>query len=227
MFILVAFVRPVVLTSIQLTYFSYLDAQDSVLFRLADATLMPLMKDRTGENVVLFDRERFTMQTVSIVGVFLTFGVVLPPLAIVTAAALYSHTYFSQFIVGHYIVTIPDQIVRNFYAVSLGGECSGVAALLRYSMRVMVPFCLLFYSMFVFDIAGDDLGWRKAIWAPASMLLLPICVYGVYCCCKCWRRSEVKKSVAADAPVDAVDDTRHSGLNRKLLAASYEMRDSV
>ena len=39
---------------------------------------------------------------------------------------------------------------------------------------LIVPFSAFFYGFFVFDIYGDAVGYKKALWAPALLVVWPL-----------------------------------------------------
>ncbi len=40
----------------------------------------------------------------------------------------------------------------------------------------------VFYSLFLFDIFGDDVGWLGAFWAPLTLTLVSVTLYVFYHC---------------------------------------------
>ncbi len=56
-------------------------------------------------------------------------------------------------------------------------DVSRVSACFVNSLWIVVPFVWMFNSMVLFDIFGDSLGWKKAIWAPLSLLFMLFVVF--------------------------------------------------
>eukprot|EP01034_Spumella_vulgaris_P035570 gene35570-43857_t len=43
-----------------------------------------------------------------------------------------------------------------------------------WTVKLLAP---LFYSLFLFDIIGDEVGWKAAIWAPLTLICIAIAAY--------------------------------------------------
>jgi ascorbate-specific PTS system EIIC-type component UlaA len=63
---------------------------------------------------------------------------------------------------------------------SLKHDCSGARAMFFKSVWITAPFVVLFYCFLLFDILGDAVGWRQAVWLPASVGILLVVVWIVF-----------------------------------------------
>eukprot|EP01034_Spumella_vulgaris_P030892 gene30892-38179_t len=53
-------------------------------------------------------------------------------------------------------------------------DCGGARAMFLKSLWIAAPFALLFYCFLLFDILGDTLGYKRAIWLPISIICVPV-----------------------------------------------------
>ena len=91
--------------------------------------------------------------------IMMTFGVMFPPLSIVIAIAICIDTYCTQYMVANQWMGL-DGDVPNLHGTSV------------HFLGILVA---LFYAFLIYDIAGDVQGAVQAIWAPAAVLVIPMC----------------------------------------------------
>jgi hypothetical protein len=87
--------------------------------------------------------------------------------------------------------------------------------MLNHSLWIVVLLAAVFYSLFLFDIIGDESGWRKAIWAPASLSAATTVVYLLFICFELYSRrggasNSVLHSVKTPAGADDAAFSRSS-----------------
>jgi Leucine-rich repeat (LRR) protein len=122
--------------------------------------------------VRFFDKDRFIMRMNSILCVFITFGVIFPPLAALELFSLFSITYSEQVFIGR-LYTKAAQLKLYHYQQVLERECKGTFESLFQTIWLLLPLASCFYGFFLFDIYGDDVGLR-ALWLCVFMALMPV-----------------------------------------------------
>jgi hypothetical protein len=108
-----------------------------------------------------------------------TFGAVLPPLAVVGTVTLYSFTYYTQLMIGRFVSRLTAANRAQFTEV-INRDCESAANMFMSSVWIVVPFAAIFYALLLLDTLGDDVGWRAALWAPILTLIMPVVTWGVY-----------------------------------------------
>ncbi len=71
-----------------------------------------------GQKKRLFSKELFVLRMISSFSLFLTFGVVFPPLAIVACIAMFTHTVGTQLILGRFVVLLRDEIEKEMAVIN-------------------------------------------------------------------------------------------------------------
>lgn len=183
MFIMVAFLKPLALMLMVKIYATI--PKQSLLYVIIDNTIYNLMKPATENqlktNMKLFHTERFVLRTVGKIAVFVTFGVVFPPLAAVLCVAFFTETYLNLIIIGRFLGEIKDPLLYVRFKERLSHECQDCMDLLLVPLvRLVVPFAALFYGLFVFDTYGDTCGFKAAIWAPVLLVSSPFFLWCGY-----------------------------------------------
>ena len=121
----------------------------------------------------------------------LTYGVMFPPLALLICIMIWIETYTMQFRVYEDLVTAEGSVPE------LGDS----------SLLVLLITATLFYTPFLFDIAGDELGMSVAIWPAIIMLFMPILIISARRLlrpCKCTSRIRVFTSIGMTHKADSI-----------------------
>lgn len=114
------------------------------------------------------------------VSVLLTFGAIFPPVALAMAVSTTAVVYISIRNMQTFVRAAVD--VGQFeYVDVVNGECAGVGARsqLIVAARIVICFCCLFYTLFLFDTLGDAQGFGAAVWVLVVVPCAPFVVYGV------------------------------------------------
>lgn len=129
----------------------------------------------------IFNQNLFIVQCISNFAVLLTFGVVIPPVAVIGCVAIISHTLYIQLLIGRFIAVTqekyyeeqPRNNVTMTVLMQLESECTGSMEKFASAVWIIDPFAAGFYAMLLFDILGSGVGWQKALWMPFVILSLP------------------------------------------------------
>lgn len=196
MFLMVAFVKPVMLYLLIKGH--AMTSTGSLVHKLIDSTIYNLLRPANVSALksknLLFHKERFVLRTVGKIAVFVTFGVVFPPLAVVLCAAFNSESYLNLLIIGRFLVEIEDENIRKQFHERLSGECAKCIDLLLVPLvRLVVPFAALFYGFFVFDIYGDEVGFKRAVWTLVLLMVTPVFLWACYALNGLIRRTNQRK----------------------------------
>ena len=158
--------------------------QISVNPTFAHALLNVTVRVLPTDKVAIFDARRTSTILVGDLAIFLTFGVIYPPLAIVVAISVVLSTYNIQTVLGRFLVlvaplmvvvpnapSIERSSVANAYREQLilfietiQEETRKVGSLFVLSMAPITVLATIFWSFFLFDILGGKVGTRKALW---------------------------------------------------------------
>jgi hypothetical protein len=99
MFLFVAFIKPVFVIILARRYATL--SPSSKLYRLMDEVIYTLLRpNQVSPNKVILNKERLVLRIIGKLAVFLTFGVMFPPLAVVSCIALLVDTYMVQLMIG-------------------------------------------------------------------------------------------------------------------------------
>lgn len=130
--------------------------------------------------VVIYMDEVFKLFVfeLTLIGLMLTFGVVYPPLVIILFLTIVRITFYHQAKLGRYIMGVMkagayshlDLLENNLQAqpwLSTIEQCSWV----------MLTIACGFYTIFLFDILGDVVGFYRAYWVLIVIPCIPLYIY--------------------------------------------------
>ena len=109
--------------------------------------------------------------------VFITFGAIFPPLALVVCYTIYMTTYFIQLIIGRIVIISRIQIELKQFIPKINEECRNFRRLFLQSIPSISILATFFWGFFLFDILGDEVGTKKAIWILFVIGCSPILIY--------------------------------------------------
>ena len=117
---------------------------------------------------------------VSIFGLILTFGVMFPPLCVTLTVSMLATVFYFQDNVNRFIASSTQQ--HPSCAESIRAECDSVNAMqiLKDSVWLLITVSCWFYTLFLFDTLGDQVGFEGAYWVLIVMPLMPLVLYGLY-----------------------------------------------
>ena len=117
------------------------------------------------------------------VGLILTFGTIFPPLAIAFFISICCRSYFYECILGRFII---DTAKLEFYSKLDMLEDNFKVQPLQSTLKKCGWFLLYvscgFYTLFLYDILGDSVGFYKAYWVLIVMPCIPLCILGLIKC---------------------------------------------
>ena len=120
------------------------------------------------------------------VGLILTFGTIFPPLAIAFFISICCRSYFYECILGRFII---DTTKLEFYSKLDILEDNFKVQPLQSTLKKCGWFLLYvscgFYTLFLYDILGDSVGFYKAYWVLIVMPCIPLCIQ-VLIKCRTW-----------------------------------------
>jgi hypothetical protein len=114
-------------------------------------------------------------------GVLLTFGFVFPPLALVMLVSICSTVYVSRIEVGRFLTDAISDGVHKYTDI-IETECTGVGSIpkLIQNIRIIVIFACLFYTPFLFDTLGDEVGIKGCYWVMIVVPLFPLLIWSFH-----------------------------------------------
>jgi hypothetical protein len=110
--------------------------------------------------------------------ILLSFGTVFPPLAAAVCIAVITRNYIRELIITSFHDTAM-KLHKPAFVTILESECASIPPLVIFKSCgwwVMMVSCC-FYSLFLFDMLGDEIGALESYWVLIVMPLLPCVLY--------------------------------------------------
>jgi Leucine-rich repeat (LRR) protein len=129
----------------------------------------------------VFDANKFLVSQFAHLTLLLTFGVLFPPLAVCCAVAMASAVLAARLEVGRY-VSVAVAANRQDCLDAVESACAGVATprRLRTALYVVLTLSCMFYTLFLFDTLGYEVGFAGAFWVLIVVPLLPVVAWALY-----------------------------------------------
>jgi hypothetical protein len=140
----------------------------------------------------IFMARKFTTILVGDVAILLTFGSIFPPLAVVVGLSLVGNSMLSQLVIGRFLVigqNLHSSSILQKYIDVIKRETAAVGSLIALALAPITVLATLFWSFFLFDIIGDEIGATKALWV---VLVLISCFALMKCVIKCQRIQTIR-----------------------------------
>jgi len=115
---------------------------------------------------------------ITFVGLILTYGAIFPPLAITFFITICSHTYSNQVIIGRFITNVVQ--LRAYAQLNMLDNNLKVQPLLSTIEKcgwVLLYVSCSFYTLILFDILGNVVGFYQAYWVLIVMPCIPVFIY--------------------------------------------------
>jgi hypothetical protein len=138
---------------------------------------------------VLFNKIRLTVQINSYFAILISFGALFPPLALIAGIAILSITYFEEYNIGHFLVSIRSY-GYTWYENQIEKECEDIEQSIKLTLWSTLFVSSCFYGYILFDIVGDGSGWELAM--PFTLLLAALPV-GLWMGSNCYSYWYVKR----------------------------------
>jgi hypothetical protein len=121
----------------------------------------------------LFAKLQFAVSINSYLTIFVAFGALFPPLAIIACFSVYSLTYYEELSIGWLLIQ-SRKTGYFWYEEQLEKECARIekSSNLTIWSTLFVSCCLFGYI--IFDTMGDTNGWKAALPMTVLMICLPI-----------------------------------------------------
>jgi Leucine-rich repeat (LRR) protein len=129
----------------------------------------------------VFVANKLVMSLLTYLALLLTFGALFPPLAVCCAVAMASVVLTARLEVGRY-VSAAVAVERQDCLNEVETACAGVATpqQLRLALYLVLTVSCLFYTLFLFDTLGYEVGFAGAFWVLIVVPLLPVVARALY-----------------------------------------------
>jgi len=128
-----------------------------------------------------FNARSFLVLIVNYLAVIMTFGVVFPPVAVSMAVTIISCVFFTRLEVKKFMKDAARKgAVKFIEHVDKECMCIGTSSMLIHMIMLLVTLSCWFYSLFLFDIHGDQVQFKGAYWVLLVMFFQPIFLYCIY-----------------------------------------------
>jgi Leucine-rich repeat (LRR) protein len=133
----------------------------------------------TGDPV--FDASQLVTSLLTYLALLLTSGALFPPLAVCCAVAMASVVLTARLEVGYY-VRRAIEAERQDCLDEVESACAGVATpqQLRTAQYLVLTASCWFYTLFLFDTLGYEVGFAGAFWVLIVVPLLPVFILALY-----------------------------------------------
>jgi hypothetical protein len=129
----------------------------------------------------VFEANRLVTSLLTYLALLLTFGALFPPLAVCCAVAMASVVLTSRLELGRY-VSAALAANRQDCLDEVESACAGIATphQLRMALHLLLTASCMFYTLFLFDTLGYEVGFAGALWVLIVVPLLPLVVWALY-----------------------------------------------
>jgi Leucine-rich repeat (LRR) protein len=129
----------------------------------------------------VFDANKLMMSLLTYLALLLTFGALFPPLAVCCAVAMASVVLTARLEVGRY-VSAALAADRQDCLDEVESACAGVATpqQLRMALYLVLAVSCMFYTLFLFDTLGYEVGLAGAFWVLIVVPLLPVVAWALH-----------------------------------------------
>jgi len=141
----------------------------------------------------------------TLVGLLITFGAIFPPLAVAFLLNILVSSYSHQAMIGRFVMTTKN--IENYSNLDMLEENLKVQPMLL-TIQNCAWFLLYtscgFYTLFLFDILGDSVGFYKAYWVLIVMPCIPLSIHSSYMLIEwiiAYRRRSQARRTASDAAI--------------------------
>jgi hypothetical protein len=175
------FLKPLAIILIVYLYNRCRANTSSYWFMLLDG-IMPveLSLNTERKSYVFFDASNVLAFLLTNVALLLTFGLAFPPLVPCFLLNLVSTCIITRVRLERFLTHLIDNNNLQHYLSAVDRECVGVSSphSLSTVLWLLLGFSCSFYTLFVFDTLGDDVGFDRSLWVLIVMpLLLPIYLF--------------------------------------------------
>jgi hypothetical protein len=126
----------------------------------------------------IVNRGSVVLPIISEFTVFITFGAIFPPLAIVVCYTIFITTYFIQLMIGRFLCIAKLQKELGIYITKANEECCNFRRLFLQSIPSISILASFFWGFFLFDILGDEVSSiSMSLWILFGMGVSPILIY--------------------------------------------------
>jgi hypothetical protein len=124
-----------------------------------------------------FNKKRFVVNIVNILAISLTSGIIIPPLGFVSLSCLYLYIHYNLSSIGK-MIHQKDQNEKRIILLLISNECNYLVETISYCIHIfLVPIMCFYFSIFIFDISGDDIGFKTARWSLLLLCVLPLILW--------------------------------------------------
>ena len=112
-------------------------------------------------------------------GAVMTFGVVFPPIAFATSVSITALIYQTRYELQRF-TTMVSCTNKLEYLDIINAECAevGTSKQLLFAVKIIICYSCAFYTLFLFDCLGDEVGFNASAWVLIVVPLAPYVLFG-------------------------------------------------
>jgi Leucine-rich repeat (LRR) protein len=131
--------------------------------------------DEDSIDYAFFDKRAFVVNIICNIAISVSIGIVLPLLGVVFCVNIYFFIHIKLFNMGDRLSQTTSDREFQLQKESFEIECNGLMeAVISYLNLFIIPLMGLFFSFFIYDTLGDEIGSKQAKWSLLLTLFLPV-----------------------------------------------------
>ena len=147
------------------------------LLGVSDDMMMELDEEVLALKVIVFDRNRFVMTLVSLMTSMVSFGVVFPPLAVLSLVSIFTYTWFEQVSIARILHEANYHPALRWYEEVLCRQFHQMKLFLQMALFPLIQVSCFLYAVLIFDTVGDQIGYKLAVIPAMVMVVVPVIVW--------------------------------------------------
>jgi hypothetical protein len=133
----------------------------SLPVRLKELNEKPAPVSKKSLNAI-FNRHRYLVKINTYLVIFVAYGTIFPPLAVIICFTIFVITYSEEIIIGR-LLSESKRLQYLWYEKQLSFDCAGLMNPLKHTLFLVIPVSAILFSFLIFDIFGFLYGWETAV----------------------------------------------------------------
>jgi hypothetical protein len=144
----------------------------SLPVRLKELKEKPAPVTKKSVNAI-FNRHRYLVKINTYLVIFVAYGTIFPPLAVIICFTIFVITYSEEIIIGR-LLAESKRLQYLWHEKQLSFDCAGLMNPLKHTLFLVVPVSAILFSFLIFDIFGYLYGWETAVISASLVVVVTI-----------------------------------------------------
>jgi hypothetical protein len=156
--------------------------------------------------------DQLLVSLLGLVGILMSYGVVFPPIGAVSLLALVSSLWVYKVVVGRFICITSKYSSDLFYINQISKELNeaGDPVMIQNCMWIIIFISFSFYTLFIFDSFGDELGFKRSYWTLIVVPFIPLGLYLIVVITRSIRQQQQQQLSTSSSFIVREDHTDHA-----------------